>query len=161
MAEYKKRFLSLLTAGIMTLCAACTADTKKSDTTSASDITCESLVKTAVDSIEFPVYEVSSDKEIADAYGIDLSLTDDWSIAYQLLSVDLAEVIVVQAKDENSDAIMTALLEHKDYLINMLAIYPNTVEAAESTVVGSSGNFVWLICHKDAKTAETAITNLL
>ena len=57
--------------------------------------------------------------------------------------------------------IETALKNRKESLINDFAFYPEQVESAEATVVGSLKNVCYLICHKDADTAEDSLVDVI
>lgn len=157
--ERIKKFFALSLVGIVLLSAACAADGGQS---AQVNIPCADLVTAAIESIDFPLYETTADaQKLTETYGTDASLTEDFTVAYQLLSVDLAEIIVVKAKDKNAEELKEQLEARKEYLKNTLAFYPDTVAAAEAAVVSSDGNYVWLVCHKDAQTASDAIRSAI
>lgn len=164
----KKKILIITTALIMLLsvsgCAfgGGTSDlTDKIQNTSAEEKkpqkTAAELAQTVLDSVEFPQTVEVTDKEMIENIGIDLSLTEDFSVYQQMLSVDVVEVVILKVKDGEMETVLASLRHRKESLINDFACYPGQVESAEATVVGSKGNIAYLICHKDADTAESKL----
>lgn len=71
-----------------------------------------------------------------------------------MLSVDVVEVIILKVKDGETEKALEQLNARKDSLINDFAFYPEQVESANATIVGSEGNVAYLICHVDSEKAE-------
>lgn len=140
--------LTFVFAFILTSCSSDGESENKTDKTAAE------LLNTVLNSIEFPqTIEVTDESRIAEM-GIDLSLTEDYAVVQQMLSVDVVEVIILKAKDGETGRLEEQLEARKESLINDFAFYPEQVESANATKVGSEGNAVYLICHAEAATAE-------
>lgn len=140
--------LTFVFAFILTSCSSDGESENKTDKTAAE------LLNTVLNSIEFPqTIEVTDESRIAEM-GIDLSLAEDYAVVQQMLSVDVVEVIILKAKDGETGKLEEQLEARKESLINDFAFYPEQVESANATKVGSEGNAVYLICHAEAATAE-------
>lgn len=161
-----KKVISFLTAlALLLSLSGCSSnnDNKETDngTASASEAevvkpqkTAAELADIVLNSVEFPQTINVTDTEQIEAIGIDLSLTEDIAVIQQMLSVDVVEIVIVKAKDGSVSDIVASLQKRKESLIHDFAFYPGQVESAEATVVGSKGDIAYLICHKDADTAE-------
>ena len=121
--------------------------------------TAAELLEIVLNSIQFPqLVELTDEYRITGEMGIDLSLVEEYAIVQQMLSVDVCEVIVLIAKDDEAVSELEGVLEtRKESLINDFAFYPNQVASAEATEVGSVMNVVYLICHEEAAEAEMAL----
>ena len=121
----------------------------------AQEKTASELAEIVLNSVEFPQTVNVTDKDIIDGMGIALSLTEEYAVIQQMLSVDVAEIIILKIKDGNNiEQAVDSLQKRKDSLIHDFAFYPGQIESAEATVVGSKGKIAYLICHKDADIAE-------
>lgn len=170
-----KRFFSILAlSALLFSFSGCSSDTPKDNvisTSSAEELSSDKEVSSAeeaekpqktaaelaelvLNSVEFPQTVKVTDPDQAEAKGIDLSLTEDYAVIHQMLSVDVVEIIVLRVKEGSMETVVESLQKRKESLIHDFAFYPGQVESAEATVVGSKGVFAYLICHKDAKTAE-------
>ncbi|MCM1055977.1 MAG: DUF4358 domain-containing protein [Bacteroides sp.] len=145
-------FLIVLSAALLML-AACSSNESGANT-DKTEKTARELLETVLNSIEFPqTVDVTDESRIADM-GIDLSVAEDYAVVQQMLSVDVVEVVVLKVRDGEMDAALEMLKARKESLINDFAFYPEQVESANATVVGSERDVAYLICHADAATAE-------
>ncbi len=143
----KKRAIALF-AAVIFLLTGCSNESPKTEKTAAE------LLDVVMNSVQFPqMIDLTDEARLSDM-GIDLSLAEDYAVKQQMLSVDVCEVIIIKAKEGMEEEILEALEERKDSLINDFAFYPEQVESAEATVVGSEKDVVYLICHQDADVAE-------
>lgn len=161
-----KRFISLLT--VLTLLLAisgCESNKQNGDFSSTSSAEEEQkpqkkaseLADVVLNSVDFPQTVKVTDTEQIEAKGIDLSLTEDYAVIHQMLSVDVVEIIILKVKDGSLNTVVDSLKKRKEALIHDFAFYPGQVESAEATVVGSKGDIAYLICHKNADTAESRL----
>lgn len=150
-----KKLAALLTVFFILAMTGCASgETEKTEKTATE------LMDTVINSIEFPpLIDMEDEERIADM-GIDLSAAEDYAIKQQMLSVDVVEVIIIIAKDGQASSVEAALEKRRESLINDFAFYPEQVESTEATVVGTVKNVCYLICHKDADTAEKAIKEM-
>lgn len=139
--------LALALALTFTSCSSAGEGVKKTDKTAAE------LVDTVLNSVDFPQTVEINDEGRFEEMGLDLSLMEDYAAVQQMLSVDVVEVIILKAKDGETEKLVEQLRARKDSLINDFAFYPEQVESANATEVGSEGNIAYLICHADAQTA--------
>lgn len=145
--------LTVVLAFILTSCSTSGGSENKSDKTASE------LLDTVLNSIDFPqTVEVTDEGRISEM-GIDLSLTEDYAVVQQMLSVDVVEVIILKAKDGETGSLTDQLEARKESLINDFAFYPEQVESANATKVGSRRDVVYLICHADAATAEEKLVD--
>lgn len=165
-----KRFFTLfLVSAILLSAAGCTvrvddseSTTDNSTSTAAEDNvqpqkTAEELAKIVQNSVEFPQTVNVTDKDQIEAMGIDLSLAEDYAVVQQMLSVDVVEIVILRVKEDSMETAVESLQKRKESLIHDFAFYPGQVESAEATVVGSKGDIAYLICHKNADTAEAEL----
>ena len=126
------------------------------ESTTDTDISTDMLCEAVLNSVEFPAMSKTEIAEMLEMimdfskYGI-----EEYTVYQQAMSVHLCEIIIIRTNDVN--ATIGALEERKDVLINQLAFYPEQLESAKNTVVGSKNNICYLITHTDAKTAEKAL----
>lgn len=134
--------------------------TEQTDADSVYDT--QSLAITVLNSVEFPqMIDTVDEQIISDTIGLTLADTESVCIKQQMMSVDLAEIIIVKASDGKLEAVVSELEKRKQALIDTFAFYPNQVASAEATVVGSKGGYAYLICHEEADTAEDALLAVL
>ena len=148
-----RKIFGLLAAGLIAmLTVGCNVNVNVVERT---DKTAEELLSVVMNSVQFPqTVKLTDENRITDELGIDLSLVEEYAIVQQMLSVDVSEVIILIAKDGAVNQLEDELEARKESLINDFAFYPNQVEWAEATEVGSVRNVVYLICHEDAYIAE-------
>ncbi len=126
------------------------------DSAEAETNDCVKLVNAVLNSgIEFGATALVEDEELlADVMGYDLDLIDEYGVATALMSVHLIEIAVVKPAEGKMEDVLKMFNERKEKLINELAFYPAQVEAAEKTVIGSKGEYAYLICDNSAAEAE-------
>lgn len=129
------------------------------DSAEAETNDCEKLVNAVLNSgIEFGATALVEDKELlSDVMGYDLDLIDEYGVATALMSVHLIEIAVVKPAEGKMEDVLKMFNERKEKLINELAFYPAQVEAAEKTVIGSKGEYAYLICDNSAAEAEAKL----
>lgn len=75
------------------------------------------------------------------------------------MSAVMTEIIIIEADDvEAAKADLTA---RRDKAISQDAWYPNDVEVAESSIVGSEGNYAYFILAQNSADAEPAIVDAI
>lgn len=148
MRKFAILFMSIVLAFTITACSSGSGNVNKTDKTASE------LLDTVINSIEFPPTIEVTDESAFEEMGIDLSFTEDHAAVKQMLSVDVVEVIILKVKDGEAETVLEQLKKRKDSLINDFAFYPEQVESANATVVGTEGNVAYLICHVDAEKAE-------
>lgn len=121
---------------------------------SATDKTAAQLMEVVMNAVQFPQMIDLNDNERIEEMGIDLTVTEDYAIKQQMLSVDVCEVIIIKVSSENMEKLLEVLNSRKDSLINDFAFYPEQVQSANATVVGSKKDIAYLICHTEAAKAE-------
>lgn len=157
---------ALLIAAAM-LFSACNSSGGKEDITtaateSASEQTTKELSDVVLNSVEFPATISLEDVSVlTDTIGLNLDDIEEYTVTQQMLSVDVVEIIIAKVKDGKMNAVLETLEDRKEALKTTYAFYPQQVESAEATVVGNKGQFAYLICHKDAATAEKALTEAI
>ncbi|MCM1299607.1 MAG: DUF4358 domain-containing protein [Firmicutes bacterium] len=144
-----KRLLSIFMTAAIFLLSGCGSSEGNN-----TDKTAEQLMEVVLNSVQFPQMIDLDDDERIEEMGIDLSLAEDHAVSQQMLSVDVCEVIIIKAEQDNIPRILDSLETRRESLINDFAFYPEQVESAEATVVGSEKDVAYLICHAEADTAE-------
>lgn len=144
-------FLTLALAFVLTSCSYGGENGKKTDKTASE------LLDTVLGSVKFPKMVEITDESKLSEMGIDLSLTEDYAAAQQMLSVDVVEVIILKAKDGEKERLAEQLDARKTSLINSFACYPEQVESTSATKTGSERDVVYLICHAEAAEAEAKL----
>lgn len=147
----RKRFLTILCAGIMLVCAACGSG-------KTTDKTTEQAAEIVLNSGDFPLtIQIDDENMLSDTIGLNLNDIAEYTVYQQMLSVDLAELIIIKPKDGKIDAVKDSLYARKQNLIDTFAFYPNQKEPAEATVVGEKDGLCYLICCNDSAKAEEAL----
>lgn len=144
-------FVSIVLAFVV---SSCSSDGKNMNNT---DETASELLNTVLNSIEFPPTVEVTEESAFEEMGIDLSVAEDYAAVKQMLSVDVVEVIILKVKEGETESALEKLESRKESLINDFAFYPEQVESANATKVGSEGNVVYLICHVDAEKGEESL----
>ena len=136
-----------------------TEDETPSEGESAGETETQRLANVVLNSgVEFPATMFVDDPDmVKDMLGYDMADAEEYSIVTHLMSAHLVEITVIKVKDGKMDAVMEMLNKRKDDLLNNVAFYPAQVEAAEATVVGNKNGYAYLICDKEAATAEAAL----
>ena len=144
---------AVLFAVVITL-TACSSNESNESVGDTTDKTAQELLDTVLNSIEFPQIVDVTDEDRIEDMGVDLSIAEDHAIVQQMLSVDVVEVIILKVKDGEINKAVEDLKARRESLINDFAFYPEQVESANATVVGSEQDIAYLICHVDAAQAE-------
>ena len=129
------------------------------DSAEAETNDCEKLVNAVLNSgIEFGATALVEDEEwLSEGMGYNLDLIDEYGVATALMSVHLIEIAVIKPAEGKMEDVIAMLNERKQKLLDEVAFYPAQVEAAEKTVVGSKGEYAYLICDTSAAEAETKL----
>lgn len=128
---------------------------------SAVNIPCDELMKTVLESVDFPPTIAVDEQYIETDFGLDKEDFTDYAIVQQAVSVDLSEVIILKAVDDKRYELLEQLKARKQQLNDTMAFYPNQTESAAAAVVGEEKGYVYLICHKEALQAEKALIDKL
>ena len=169
----------VMTCGVMTACGSeDKSDDKKDTTTTTTEATtteapeesttetpdapaasgAAALAEVVMTSVEFPaMMPIEDEAMVTEFFALTLDNMAEYSINQQLISALLAEVIIVKPVEGKADAVLEELKARKTYLIDTAAFYPDQEVSAAATVVGSAGDYVYLICHSEAATAEEAL----
>lgn len=139
----------------MLMCAACGSG-------GATDKTTDQAAEIVLDSAEFPLtIQIDDEKMLEETIGLNTDDIEEYTVYQQMMSVDLAEVIIIKPKSGKSEAVKSTLYARKQALIDTFSFYPNQKEAAEATVVGENKGLCYLICCADAAKAEKELLNNL
>ena len=105
--------------------------------------------------VEWAALDRITDNEIAQEF-FKLNLKNpeykDIVIMQCPMSAVLAEMIIIET--DNVDGAKADLEARKDKLINVDAFYPNAVEIAENSIVGTYNNIVYFIAAENAEASE-------
>lgn len=84
------------------------------------------------------------------------------SVKQAMISAAFAEIIVIKAADGKVDDVVKDLEDRKKKLIEQDAFYPEHKDVAEQALIGSEGNFAYLIVgSEDNKACEDAAKNAI
>lgn len=75
------------------------------------------------------------------------------------MSATMSEIIIIEAEDV--EAAKADLNARRDKAISQDAWYPNDVELAEASIVGTEGNYAYFVLAGSAAEAETAIVDAI
>ncbi len=116
------------------------------------------LVEAAVKDGEWPyLWEVTDESVIKDFFGIDMSTAGfEEAIFIQCpMSANMTEIHIIKTSD--TDSAKKALEARQEKAQNMDAFYPDDVERAASSIVGTEGDYAYFIMADNASSAETAL----
>lgn len=106
---------------------------------------------------EIATMQVNDESLLTDVMNYDLSLFSEYSVVTHLMSAHLIEITVVKPAEGKQQDALDALSKRKDELINVVAFYPEQKENAEKTVIGSKGDYVYLLCGFDSEDMQKAL----
>lgn len=112
--------------------------------------------------VEWAVLDRITDNEIAkEFFKLDLENPEykDIVIMQCPMNAVLAEMIIIET--DNVDGAKADLEARKDKLINVDAFYPNAVEIAENSIVGTYNNIVYFIASDTASESEDILVKEL
>lgn len=176
----KKLMYIILTAAL--LCAPLTgcsdddsssgADTRATDSTTVaesvtekpSDVKPSDLAAAALGVGEWPkMAEITDADIISEDFEIDTAdeRLEDICIRKCPMSATMAEIIVIKAKKGEADYALSLLKTRKERLVKKFAFYPSDKEIAEAAIVGSQGDYVWLIAAEAAAKGNDALVSAL
>ncbi|MCM1335498.1 MAG: DUF4358 domain-containing protein [Bacteroides sp.] len=130
------------------------------DPDSAEQSDCQRLTDAAlnVPSLEeVATMQVDDDALLTDVMNYDLSLFEEYSVVTHLMSAHLIEITVAKPAEGKAKDALDLLEKRKDELINVVAFYPEQQENAAATIVGSKGDYVYLLCGFDSAEMEKAL----
>lgn len=106
---------------------------------------------------EIATMQVNDESMLADVMNYDLSLFTEYSVVTHLMSVHLIEITVAKPVDGKQQDALDLLKTRKQALIDTVAFYPDQQENAEKTIVGSKGDYVYLLCSSDPEDLQKAL----
>ena len=74
-----------------------------------------------------------------------------------MMSAHLIELTIVKPAEGQKDAALEHLNNRMNQLKTEVAFYPEQQETADQTVVGEAGDYLYLLCCKDAAKAADAL----
>lgn len=145
------KHLLICIAGLLLL-SSCTS------TEPAKNVNMDEAVKSITESVEFPVMmQVEDAVTLQDVIKLDLNEIQEYRVYQQMISVNLNEIIFIKPKEGKADSVLEKLNARKQALKDLYAFYPAQQTAAENTVTGKYGDYVYLICHEQAQRAQQAL----
>ena len=76
------------------------------------------------------------------------------------ISAIFVQLIVIKAKEDRVNEVHNAMILHQESLRDA-AFYPQGVSAAAASIVGVSGNIVYMICDERAQEIEELLLNII
>lgn len=106
---------------------------------------------------EIATMQVSDESMLSDVMNYDLPLFTEYSVVTHLMSVHLIEITVAKPAEGKKQDALDMLETRKQALIDTVAFYPEQMENAEKTVVGSKGDYVYLLCGPDSEEMQKTL----
>lgn len=127
------------------------------------DVSVSELSDAVLSAVDFPatMEEVTSATRYEDDWGLNTDDVEELIVLQSPISVEVYEMVIVKAKEGHVSDILASLEERVVRLRDELTFYPNQVDLASATLVGSRGDYAYLICHEDAQDGEDALLELL
>ena len=123
-------------------------------------ITCAELAYKTIHEFEDKLpttMEVTNETMISDVMNYDMEIADDYSVYMQMMSIDLFELTVIRASEDNLSEVKQMLEDRRTYLREQAAYYPSQVAAADAAVVGEVSGVCYLICAENAADMEKSL----
>lgn len=122
------------------------------------NFTSKELAEAAQNAGEFPsMIEFDSNEELLEYYNISADdVTDSYALR-QMMAVDVNEIAVFKVKKGKSSRVREFLNAHVTVLKEKSAFYPEQVESVNGSKIGSQGDYVYLIVHKDGGDIVSAL----
>jgi len=117
------------------------------------------MAKAALEADRWPSLMEITDAEFAQTFfGIDISQCDEFFLANQLMSVNLAEVVIVKPSEGSEDAVKEVLDAHFTYIKNEAAFYPAQEAPAEGAVMGTTDDgYIYIIVHENGSDIASTV----
>ncbi len=117
------------------------------------------MAKAAIDAAEWPDMMPVTEAEFAQTFfGLDISQCDEFFLANQLMSVNLAEIIIVKPSEGSEDAVKEVLDTHFTYIKNDAAFYPDQEAPAEGAVMGTTDDgYIYIIVHENGSDIASTV----
>lgn len=122
----------------------------------------QSVVDAALAVGEWPaMMEITDEMMLTEYFKIDPANTNyrNFMVMQCPMSATMSEIILIEADDV--DAAKADLEARREKAITQDAWYPNDVELAEASIVGTEGSYAYFILAGSAAEAETAIVEAL
>ena len=122
----------------------------------------QSVVDAALAVGEWPaMMEITDEMMLTEYFKIDPANANyrNFMVMQCPMSATMSEIIIIEADDV--DAAKADLDARREKAITQDAWYPNDVELAEASIVGTEGNYAYFILAGSAAEAETAIVEAL
>lgn len=135
----------------------------ESKTQSEEEKTMQEIYEEIVESVEQPEMVILNDNYIANYYGIDLSLLEDYLFASAEDVIFADTIVMMKVKEESSAQTMkevldTMIAQKKLELENYL---PEQFQIVEKSKVVVSGTYVYLVISEKAEEIENVMTQYL
>lgn len=112
--------------------------------------------------IELPAMtDVFEEEIISDVMGYDMSIAADYSVVTNIISAQLLEFVVIKPADGKEQEVMDMLNARMETLKTSVAWYPEQIENAEATIVGSYKGYCYLLCDKLSADEEAALKSAI
>lgn len=117
------------------------------------------MAKAALEADNWPSLMEITDAEFAQTFfGLDISQCSEFFLANQLISVNLAEVIIVKPAEGSEDAVKEVLDSHFTYIKNDAAFYPDQEAPAEGAVMGTTDDgYIYIIVHENGSDIASTV----
>ncbi len=117
------------------------------------------MAKAALEADNWPSLMEITDAEFAQTFfGLDISQCTEFFLANQLMSVNLAEVVIVKPAEGSEDAVKEVLDSHFTYIKNDAAFYPDQEAPAEGAVMGTTDDgYIYIIVHENGSDIASTV----
>ncbi len=117
------------------------------------------MAKAALEADTWPSLMEITDAEFAQTFfGLDISQCSEFFLANQLMSVNLAELIIVKPNEGSEDAVKEVLDSHFTYIKNDAAFYPDQEAPAAGAVMGSTDDgYIYIIVHENGSDIASTV----
>ncbi|MGI6029880.1 MAG: DUF4358 domain-containing protein [Eubacteriales bacterium] len=103
-------------------------------------------------SYEMPMPQLLDDSSLSSIYGLDLSLVEDHCVKVPMMNVKANEIAIIRVKNASDVATVKSVLEsRKATIVKQFEQYlQDQLDIAKNGIIGSSGNYVYMVIHEDA-----------
>ena len=103
-------------------------------------------------------------KDIAENRLANHNVNPDDAVSFAALEAEVTiyfvQLIIIRAESGKVNQVRDSMREHQTKLKDA-TFYPQGAEAAASSIVGTKGSIVYLICHQDAKNIEKELLKFI
>ncbi len=126
------------------------------------DVPTADLMEAALSAGEFPGLRDVQGEELIQLYHLNKDDIEEAKVNMPMMNVQAHEIAIIKVKDGKVDAVKESIGKRHEDIYNIWSQYlPNQFEMVKNKIIGTKGNYVYMIIAEDATKIENAILEKL